>query len=131
MSKIICDVCGTRYPENAEQCPICGHIREAAGKTAADVLIMDEATHEHHEKVRGGRFSKSNVRKRTGQAVSYEAPAKPKTPKAEKEPKPVKKAECSGSYLLCHGLYLPQKHPQLAAGGRDSCTAGSNRLHFC
>lgn len=93
MSKIICDVCGTRYPENAEQCPICGHIREAAGKTAADVLIMDEATHEHHEKVRGGRFSKSNVRKRTGQAVSYEAPAKPKTPKAEKEPKPVKKAE--------------------------------------
>lgn len=85
MSKIICDVCGTRYPESAEQCPICGHIRETAGKTAADVLIMDEVQHEHHEKVRGGRFSKSNVRKRTEHAVSYEAaPAKSK-PKAPKK----------------------------------------------
>ena len=25
MKKIICDICGTVYPENAEKCPICGH----------------------------------------------------------------------------------------------------------
>ena len=24
MSKIICDVCGTAFPENTAQCPICG-----------------------------------------------------------------------------------------------------------
>ena len=24
MSKIICEVCGTRYPDSSNQCPICG-----------------------------------------------------------------------------------------------------------
>ena len=32
MSKIICDVCGTRYPASAEQCPICGRVDPAAAK---------------------------------------------------------------------------------------------------
>lgn len=91
MSKIICDVCGTRYPDTADQCPICGHIREAAGKTAEDVLIMDDATGESHEKVRGGRFSKSNVKKRTGGAAHFEtAPAKSR---AEKKAEPARKNE--------------------------------------
>ena len=27
MSKIICDICGTSYPETATQCPICGCVR--------------------------------------------------------------------------------------------------------
>ena len=26
MSKIICDICGTSYPETSEQCPICGTV---------------------------------------------------------------------------------------------------------
>ena len=72
MSKIICDVCGTRYPDTAEQCPICGRIRDTAGRTAEDVLIMDDAREESYQKVRGGRFSKSNVKKRTEGGVSYE-----------------------------------------------------------
>lgn len=82
MSKIICDVCGTRYPDTAEQCPICGHIRAASGKTAEDVLVLDDAHTESHTKVRGGRFSKANVKKRTGNAITYEAaPAKSKAAK--------------------------------------------------
>ena len=24
MNKVICDVCGTMYPDTAKQCPICG-----------------------------------------------------------------------------------------------------------
>lgn len=72
MSKIICDVCGTRYPETAEQCPICGHIRDASGKAADDVFVMDDARESTRQKVRGGRFSKSNVKKRTEGALRYE-----------------------------------------------------------
>ncbi len=89
MSKIICDVCGTRYPDTADQCPICGHIREAAGKTTEDLLIMDDMRSESHERVRGGRFSKSNVEKRTKAAGSFEpAPARSKAAKkVEKAPK--------------------------------------------
>ena len=89
MSKIICDVCGTRYPETADQCPICGHIRDASGKTAEDVLILDDVQVETHEKVRGGRFSKSNVKKRTAGAVPYEAaPAKSKAGKKAESAQP-------------------------------------------
>jgi len=98
MSKIICDVCGTRYPDTTEQCPICGHIREAEGKTVDDVLIMDEVVTEPRQKVRGGRFSKSNVKKRTQGSFSYddfpveeERPVRKERP--VKEPKPVQETK--------------------------------------
>lgn len=63
MSKIICDVCGTAYPETSTQCPICGYVRPArtsgaAGKTGND---SGERTYTY---VKGGRFSKANVKKR-------------------------------------------------------------------
>ena len=96
MSKIICDVCGTRYPDTVEQCPICGYARETAGKPAEDLFVMPEERTETRQKVRGGRFSKENVMKRTGGALPYEEdliqesrPAKKEKP--AKEPKPAKK----------------------------------------
>lgn len=66
MSKIICDVCGTSYPETALQCPICGCVRPGEVKiVTGDTEIQPEerptGTYTH---VKGGRFSKSNVRKR-------------------------------------------------------------------
>lgn len=36
MSKIICDICGTSYPDTADFCPICGCSKDAAGS------ILDE-----------------------------------------------------------------------------------------
>ena len=96
MSKIICDVCGTRYPDTAQQCPICGHVRETAGKTAKDVLILDEARPEPRKKVQGGRFSKANVEKRNaGIPLDYEeAPVqKGKPAKKAESVKPVKAAK--------------------------------------
>lgn len=72
MSKIICDVCGTRYPDTAEQCPICGHIREAAGKPAKEAPIVEDVRPEPRQKVRGGRFSKANVKKRAEGTLQYE-----------------------------------------------------------
>lgn len=37
MNKIICDICGTSYPDTAESCPICGCSRDSA----ADFLNAD------------------------------------------------------------------------------------------
>lgn len=52
MSKIICDVCGTTYPETAECCPICGCSRDSAADLLADDLLQgDEA------RARSGRFT--------------------------------------------------------------------------
>lgn len=81
MSKIICDVCGTKYPDSAEQCPICGRIRVGEGKTAADSFVMDEAQTTSRPKVKGGRFSKANVRKRSHNLPVY--PVEAEKPKAK------------------------------------------------
>ncbi len=69
MSKIICDVCGTAYPDTASQCPICGcarpdHPQAAAGNSAGEQVDAGGG----YTYVKGGRFSKSNVRRRNQSA---------------------------------------------------------------
>lgn len=65
MSKIICDVCGTAYPDTAAQCPICGCAKPAdASAVDSSVENVTEAAASSYTYVKGGRFSKSNVRKR-------------------------------------------------------------------
>ena len=62
MNKVICDVCGTDYPETSSQCPICGCARGEEGQTSAGNSSQEETR--SYTYVKGGRFSKSNVRKR-------------------------------------------------------------------
>ncbi len=63
MSKIICDVCGTAYPETNPKCPICGSANAGAEQTAAGESIPG-AEETSYNYVKGGRFSKRNVRRR-------------------------------------------------------------------
>ncbi len=62
MSKIICDVCGTSYPDTAPQCPICGYVN--AGNQTVSGDTKEDIPSREYTYVKGGRFSKSNVRKR-------------------------------------------------------------------
>lgn len=77
MSKVICDVCGTTYPETAAQCPICNSAKSTAEQTvAADGVTAVDGDYAY---VKGGRFSKKNVRKRnkkgsTAQRRSAQSP---------------------------------------------------------
>ena len=59
MNKVICNICGTSYPENASQCPICGFSRSSDSELTADANTDAVYTH-----VKGGRYSKANVKKR-------------------------------------------------------------------
>lgn len=71
MNKIICDVCGTDYPETAAQCPICGCVSAGAQTTAGNEVTDEEER--AYTPVKGGRYSKSNVRKRLKEnQVSYD-----------------------------------------------------------
>lgn len=67
MSKIICEVCGTAYPDTAYQCPICGCTKPADVNTQSSQIPEQEAV-SSYTYVKGGRFSKSNVRKRNNMA---------------------------------------------------------------
>ena len=67
MNKIICEICGTIYPDTAEVCPICGYPKESS-KTVVDDDIDTGASHAAASggaaRVKGGRYSNKNVKKR-------------------------------------------------------------------
>lgn len=81
MSKVICDVCGTTYPETAAQCPICGCAKNTTAQTVAgDGGQGGEAGYSH---VKGGRFSKSNVRRRSSGRAPERRSSGSRQPKKE------------------------------------------------
>lgn len=63
MSKVICDVCGTAFPETDSQCPICGCAKTPTAQPVAEETVQPEA-----EKTapgtyaKGGRYAKSNTK---------------------------------------------------------------------
>lgn len=86
MSKIICDICGTKYPDTAEQCPICGYSNENAPKTnEMEENFLEDIIQEPRTKTKGGRFSKNNVRK----PVQEELPVAEEEELSDKEEIPV------------------------------------------
>lgn len=82
MEKVICDVCGTDYPETAAQCPICGCARGDGRQTSAGNTVAAEEERPAYTYTKGGRFSKSNVRKRLKAAQIQQIPV----PEPEDDP---------------------------------------------
>lgn len=66
-----CDICGASFPDTEEHCPVCG-----LGRSLESETPYSEHTHSEHQKVRGGRYSKKNVKKRL-QEQAEEAPHVP------------------------------------------------------
>ena len=58
MNRIICDICGSEYSAADDRCPICNYPRQG---TEAAAAAAGEAV---RTKVKGGRFSNKNVKKR-------------------------------------------------------------------
>ena len=59
MNQIICDICGSEYPEGYDRCPTCSYPRQGGEK-----IVAAGAVEAVQEKVKGGRFSAKNVKKR-------------------------------------------------------------------
>lgn len=61
--KVVCDVCGTTFPETETSCPVCGCAK------APDAQLIEEETPVRQETAgsysKGGRFSQSNVQRRS------------------------------------------------------------------
>lgn len=79
MNKVVCNLCGTSYPENAAQCPICGYAR------AAEVSSSASSEHGSYTYVKGGRFSKANVKKRNQAAGIASEKSSPKAKKQQRK----------------------------------------------
>ena len=84
MSKVICEICGTSYPETAEQCPICGYTRELSAALAEEIQTGEVPAPQAAAPVKGGKFSASNVRKRNKSTPPYEVES-PQEPEEDSE----------------------------------------------
>ncbi len=98
MSKIICNVCGTAYPETAAQCPICGCVRAGTANAVNEYKKPETKDNnaEGYQHVKGGRFSKSNVKKRNREIQASYRPdpeGRGNKKKEEKKTKPVNEEE--------------------------------------
>ena len=95
MNKIICEICGTVYPESSPVCPICGYHRVEGEHVER---VVEEAGSEpvrKNQSVKGGRFSVKNVKKRQKEQAKLNK--KPRKTAAAK-PAPVKKPEYEEDY---------------------------------
>lgn len=80
MSKVICEICGTAYPDTENECPVCGFEKSESAE-----LAPESAAAAASAPVKGGRFSKSNVSKKSdGPAPRSSTPAKRKGGKKRK-----------------------------------------------
>ncbi len=76
MSKIICDLCGTSYPETEDQCPICGTARTDSAKQSD---IEEKAA----------KFAVTGMPEKSEKQV----PKKKEQPKKKQTPPPAKKKQ--------------------------------------
>ncbi|MBQ8769096.1 MAG: Ig-like domain-containing protein [Oscillospiraceae bacterium] len=82
MNKVICDICGTAYPDTAPKCPICGYAKTSAETTSAGT---ERRSSEGYSAVKGGRFSKQNVRKRNGAKTPERSTASERSHRSQNE----------------------------------------------
>lgn len=90
MSKIICDICGTVYPDNANACPICGYPRKDSEKANDEPTVVVDGTVtaavSTSNRSRGGRFSNKNVKKRNKTESAGQSRRERRQEPAEQEP---------------------------------------------
>ena len=72
MSKVVCTICGTSYPDNSDCCPVCGYAQTPESEEVSEFS--------DYVPVKGGRFSSSNVKKRNTATPEFskQASAEPK-----------------------------------------------------
>ena len=106
MSKIMCDICGTVYQDTAEVCPICGYPRENSKTVVDDDPITGTAAPAaagSAARVKGGRYSNKNVKKRhQTETVSTGR----REPAAPKEPEKASRGQIIAVILLSVAIVL-------------------------
>ena len=108
MSKIVCEVCGTSYPDTTTQCPICGNVKSDASAAAFGGATGAEG----YTYVKGGRFSHANVKKRNNgntELPREAAPARPVQERPVPAPQQPAAAERENAPLIAPRRRPPQQ----------------------
>lgn len=106
MSKVICDVCGTAYAETVTQCPICGCVQSADSKAVSGRAEEGTRGNGSYTYVKGGRFSKANVKKRNSANHSATVPAAGESRQVKRERMKKEQEEKSNKGLVITVIVL-------------------------
>lgn len=94
MNKVICDVCGTTFPETSDKCPICGCAKSPAAQTVtSDDVNAPVQNASSYNYVKGGRFSKANVKRNNRERAQQAAHTEERKEKAESLQRPEERKE--------------------------------------
>ena len=140
MSKIICELCGTAYPDTADCCPTCGTEKPEAAEFTPPVQ-EEPAPKREYTPTKGGRFSDANVRKRLKnkgippakpKAVQAQEPKKREDRPGQERPRPQKQqSQSSGSNkglviaAVIYGMIRDKKKGK-HCGGCSGCSSCSS-----
>lgn len=69
MNKIICDICGTSYPDTADNCPICGYSQIPDLELTEEDLLMEEPLLTRNK---GGRFAEPSPKRKGKEIFDYD-----------------------------------------------------------
>lgn len=69
MSKVICDICGTVYPDTADSCPICGYSQFPDVELTEEDLLMDEPLLTRNK---GGRYVETAPKRKNKEIFDYD-----------------------------------------------------------
>ena len=69
MSKVICDICGTVYPDTADSCPICGYVQYPDLELTEEDLLMDEPLITRNK---GGRYVETPSKRKNKEIFDYD-----------------------------------------------------------
>ncbi|MBE6958143.1 MAG: hypothetical protein E7447_03195 [Ruminococcaceae bacterium] len=101
--KVVCDVCGTTFPETDSCCPVCGCAK------APDAQLIEEETPVKQESAgsysKGGRFSQSNVNRRSTAAEESAQESMPE-PRPARERKPQSEPQGTNKGLIAAVIIL-------------------------
>ncbi|MBR4017314.1 MAG: SH3 domain-containing protein [Oscillospiraceae bacterium] len=140
MNKIVCDICGTSYAESANQCPICGCVHSGDVQRVTNEINSDGKVSTGYTYVKGGRFSKNNVKKRSnGKPVSRRKKQSVASKKSQaEEPKSSRGLVATAIILLlaiigvviyiCVRIFAPFSKPN---GDEIKNTSPSDSIVFC
>ena len=103
MSKVICEICGTTYPDTADSCPICGYARYPEIELTEEDLLMDEPLLTRNK---GGRFEEPTGKRKNREIFDYdqvnpgEDEEDPEEEEAEDEEYPEEPRSSAGLVIL-------------------------------
>ena len=134
MGKIICEVCGTVYPDSADSCPICGYSRDMGGFDQGDDLFGNE-NGGSTQNFDASFYDDLNIDLSDFQEEPVSEPQKPQAPRHPNQYQAAQQTAASrkqsaGRQIFDYDAVNPQDQRAYPGNGYDAYQDGGNEVNL-